>query len=211
MSSTRVSSIASLMVHIALGAAVVLGTANAGRSNPNRPVQIAVVFQPKASTGEETAVREPNPRLPSVPDVPWIPVPAPAPVLQSGASAHPSFPVYSPATATQGDDRGDSWFGPLSQAGPEVLAGPLPAYPDLLRQAGIEGRVLLEAVIDTSGRVMRDSILVVSATNLGFVTPARQALLATLFRPALIGGRPVRMRVRVPFEFTIRGGTGRAR
>jgi len=41
--------------------------------------------------------------------------------------------------------------------------------------------------------------------------PARQALLATLFRPAMVGGKPVRMLVRIPYEFAIRNGTGRAR
>jgi TonB family protein len=71
--------------------------------------------------------------------------------------------------------------------------------------------VVLEAVVDTTGRVRPDSISVISATNPGFVAPARHALLATLFRPAMIGGRPVAMRVRVPFEFTLRGDTGRVR
>jgi protein TonB len=87
-----------------------------------------------------------------------------------------------------------------------VLTGPVPAYPDLLRQAGIQGHVVLEAIVDSSGRVLSESILVISATNQGFVAPARQALLATLFRPARIGGRAVRMRVRLPFEFTLRRG-----
>ena len=40
---------------------------------------------------------------------------------------------------------------------------------------------------------------------------ARQALLATLFRPAFVSGRAVRVRVRIPYDFTIRNGTGRAR
>ena len=35
---------------------------------------------------------------------------------------------------------------------PEVLSGPQLQYPDLLRQAGVQGRVLVQAIIDTSGR-----------------------------------------------------------
>ena len=73
-----------------------------------------------------------------------------------------------------------------SQDGPQVLTGPLPRYPELLRQAGIQGRVLLEAIVDTTGQVLRDSILVVSATQSEFVAAARQALLTTLFRPAFV-------------------------
>jgi protein TonB len=201
-----VSSAASLTVHIALGAAVVLGSANAGRSSPTRPGQVTIVFPPNVSTGQQSGVGAPNVQLPAL-DLPLIPVPAP--VLQSGAPAHPSFPVNSPATLASGTGQGEAWFTPLDQEGPEVLAGPIPTYPELLRQAGIQGRVLLEAVVDTTGRVHVDSISVISATNPAFVTAARQALLATLFRPARIGGRAVRMRVRVPFEFAIRG-SGRA-
>jgi len=87
-----------------------------------------------------------------------------------------------------------------------VLTGPIPAYPELLRQARIQGHVVLEAIVDSTGRVLAESILVISATHPGFVASARQALLVTVFRPARIGGRAVRMRVRLPFEFTLRRG-----
>jgi protein TonB len=97
-------------------------------------------------------------------------------------------------------------MGVLGEGGPEVLTGPLPVYPELLRQAGIQGRVVLEAIVDSGGRVVPGSIAVVSATNPAFVAPARQALLATLFRPALVGGRMVAVHVRIPYDFTIRAG-----
>jgi protein TonB len=80
----------------------------------------------------------------------------------------------------------------------------LPVYPELLRQAGIQGRVVLEAVVDTSGRIVPASIVVVSATHPVFVAPSRQALLATVFRPAMVGGRIVAVHVRIPYDFTIR-------
>ncbi len=85
-----------------------------------------------------------------------------------------------------------------------MLAGPVPAYPELLRQAGIEGRVVLEAVIDTTGRVEPGSIGVVSATNPHFVEPARQTLAASLFRPGRVNGRAVRVRIRLPIAFGLR-------
>lgn len=67
---------------------------------------------------------------------------------------------------------------------------------------------MLEAVVDTAGRVEQGSLTVVSATNPGFVAPARQALAATLFRPGRVHGRAVRVRVRIPVDFTLRSGTG---
>ncbi len=36
---------------------------------------------------------------------------------------------------------------------PEYVGGPKPRYPEILRQAGIDGRVLVEFVVDTAGRV----------------------------------------------------------
>ena len=92
-----------------------------------------------------------------------------------------------------------------------ILTAPLPTYPELLRQAGVAGKVVLEAVVDTTGRVLPQSITLVSATHPGFVEAARQALLQTLFRPAMVDGKPVRLRVRIPYDFTIRNGIGRAR
>jgi protein TonB len=199
----------SLTFHVALGVAVLLGTANAGRSTPARPTQIAVIYQPAVSRGREAGVGLPSPRIPVDPDVPALPLPSL--VLQRGEPAGPVFPIHSPSTGVGAGDPGGWGIAAIGQEGPEVLTGPHPAYPDLLRQAGIQGHVVLEAVVDSTGRVLSDSILVVSASNPGFVAPARRALLGTLFRPARIGGRAVRMRVRVPFEFTLRSGTGRAR
>ncbi len=80
-----------------------------------------------------------------------------------------------------------------------------------LLHADVEGCVVLEAIVDTTGRARPHSISVVSATNPGFIAPARRALLATLFRPAMVGGTAVRMRVRIPYEFAIRNAPGRGR
>ena len=202
-------SVVSLAFHVALGVAVLVGTVNGGRPSSTRPAQIAIVYDPRVRTGQEEGVGLPNPRIPDLPYIPAIPLPSP--VSQGGEPVGPWFPVLPPSTGGSGVGPGDPWITPLGQAGPEVLTGPMPTYPDLLRQAGIQGHVVLEAVVDSTGRVLSDSILLVSASNPGFVAPARLALLATLFRPARVGGRAVRMRVRVPFEFTLRSGTGRAR
>jgi len=120
-------------------------------------------------------------------------------------------PVYSGAVSHPGIGQRGGLDGLLTDEHAEVLTGPLPVYPELLRQAGVHGSVVLEAVVDTTGRVLATSIAVVSTTHPGFVAPARQALLATLFRPAMVGGKAIRMRVRIPYEFAIRNGPGRAR
>jgi protein TonB len=203
------SSVISITAHVGLGAAVLLGTARSGRSDPPRPVVDTVFFQPATSVeanGDGPAL--PGPITVAPPDFGDISVSTPLP--KTGATMPVFSPIYSGAVSTPGTVQPGGWGGLLEEHA-QVLTAPLPLYPDLLRQAGVRGRVVLEAVVDTTGRVLAQSISVVSATNPGFVAPARQALLATLFRPAMIGGKPVRMLVRIPYEFAIRSGPGLAR
>jgi TonB family protein len=89
---------------------------------------------------------------------------------------------------------------------PEILSGPQLQYPDLLRQAGIEGRVLVQAIIDTSGRAEPTSVKVVQSPNPGFDQPAKTYVLRALFRPARVHGRAVRVLINQPIDFKITGG-----
>lgn len=89
---------------------------------------------------------------------------------------------------------------------PERLAGPQPIYPPLLQQAGIQGRVVVEAIIDTMGRAEPASIKIVQSPNPGFDQATRTSVLRSLFRPARVHGRAVRVLVRVPFDFRITSG-----
>ena len=88
---------------------------------------------------------------------------------------------------------------------PELLSGPQPVYPDLLRQAGVQGRVIIQAIIDTTGRAEPPSVKVIQSPNPGFDQPAKQAVLRALFRPARVHGRPVRVLVNIPYDFKITG------
>jgi periplasmic protein TonB len=92
---------------------------------------------------------------------------------------------------------------------PEVLSGPQPQYPDLLRQAGIQGRVIVQAIIDTSGRAEPPSVKVIQSPNPGFDQPAKTYVLRALFRPARVHGRAVRVLVNLPIDFKIAAGTRR--
>lgn len=86
---------------------------------------------------------------------------------------------------------------------PERISSPPARYPDILRQAGIEGRVLMEVVIDTSGHAERGSIRVLTSSHQLFDGPAREVVQGSLFSPGRIQGRAVRVRVQVPINFTI--------
>ena len=86
---------------------------------------------------------------------------------------------------------------------PERLSGPLPRYPEMLRQAGIEGFVLLEFIIDTTGRVEDGSVNVLQSTNRAFEGPARDVIRRSLYRPGRVRGSAVRVLVSQQIGFTI--------
>jgi TonB family protein len=86
---------------------------------------------------------------------------------------------------------------------PERIGGPSPRYPDLLRQVGTEGTVLLQFVIDTTGHVEPGSLVVISATHRAFEAPALEAALRSRYRPARVRGRTVRVLVQQAIAFTI--------
>jgi protein TonB len=87
---------------------------------------------------------------------------------------------------------------------PEVLSGPQLQYPDLLRQAAIQGRVMVTAIIDTSGRAEPGSVKVIQSPNPGFDQSAKNYVLRALFRPARVHGRAVRVLINLPIDFRIK-------
>jgi TonB family protein len=86
---------------------------------------------------------------------------------------------------------------------PELLSGPHPAFPELLKQAQIQGRVIVQAVIDTAGRAEPNSIKVLQSPNPGFNPSAVDAVRRSLFRPARVHGRAVRVLIQIPYDFKI--------
>jgi periplasmic protein TonB len=82
-----------------------------------------------------------------------------------------------------------------------MVSQPVPRYPAPLEAAGIEGRVALEFVIDTTGRVEPASLRVLESTHAAFETAAREALARAVFRPARLGAHPVRQLTRQAIRF----------
>jgi len=89
---------------------------------------------------------------------------------------------------------------------PKRLSSPPVHYPDEQRRAAIPGRVIFRLVIDTTGRADSSSIEVLVASDTAFIPPARYAMLHSTFEPARLYDRKVRVRVRLPVNFTISTG-----
>ena len=87
--------------------------------------------------------------------------------------------------------------------GPKLYDVPVLNYPVDVRAAGIQGRVVLDAVINTDGRAEGSSIKIVQSPDPRLGYEAEQWLLGAKFWPACLAGRPVRVRVKIPIDFTI--------
>ena len=78
-----------------------------------------------------------------------------------------------------------------------------PTYPEALRQAEIEGRVVAQFIVDTLGNVEMNTFRVVESSHRLFTDAVRRALPRMHFLPAKLHGHRVRQLVREPFEFNL--------
>jgi len=78
-----------------------------------------------------------------------------------------------------------------------------PRYPDMLRQAGVEGEVLAQFVVDTTGKAEAGSLKILKSSHDLFIQSVKNALPQMKFIPAEVGGRKVKQLVQQPFTFSI--------
>src|SRR2546429_166002 len=69
--------------------------------------------------------------------------------------------------AASGADGGEPWSVARVEEPPQLLAGPVAAHPEALRRAGIEGRVVVETVVDTLGRAEANSVVIIDSPHPG--------------------------------------------
>jgi protein TonB len=80
---------------------------------------------------------------------------------------------------------------------------PKPRFPDILQSSGAGGEVLVQFVVDTTGRVEMNSLKILKSTNELLTREVRQVMPRLRFYPAEVGGRKVRQLVQIPFAFNI--------
>jgi TonB family protein len=84
-----------------------------------------------------------------------------------------------------------------------LRSSPAARYPDMLRSAKVEGEVLAQFVVDTTGVVDSTSIKILRSSHELFSQSVRQAVLSGRYSPAMLNGRKVRQLIQEPFNFTI--------
>src|SRR5512133_635792 len=81
---------------------------------------------------------------------------------------------------------------------------PMPRYPQLLRDAGVEGATLVRFVVDTLGRVEQGTVKVVESTHPAFALAVQAVLPQMRFSPARVGEKKVRQLVEFPLQFRLK-------
>jgi TonB family protein len=83
-----------------------------------------------------------------------------------------------------------------------LIAGTaVPEYPDSLRRLGVDGKVIVELVVNVDGNLDPASLNLVSSTHQLFTDAVQQSLASAKFRVATLRSRPVRQVLQVPFVF----------
>jgi len=121
-----------------------------------------------------------------------------------------SAPRTGAATLTRGDgpipmnDR-QTYFEFQVEQTATIRAGTAtsPKYPAELRAANISGEVLAQFTVDTTGAPVVGTLKILKSTHDLFTQSVREALPTMRFNPALVGGKPVRQLMQMPFSFNL--------
>jgi periplasmic protein TonB len=115
--------------------------------------------------------------------------PPPAVTVPSDSGEANSSPVYLAAELDQPVERDPSSAGPI--------------YPEELRVKNVEGQVVAEWIVDSTGRADSASFRIIESTHPLFTRSVRETLPGMAFRPAQLMGKPVRQLVRQQFKFLL--------
>ena len=96
---------------------------------------------------------------------------------------------------------GDVYREAEVQERPHRTSGPALTYPAPLLLSRTSGRVIIEAVIDTTGRVEDGTVRVIESSDARFNQAAKDYVRAARFTPGRIAGRAVRVRFEMPVAF----------
>jgi len=201
----------SLVIHTVVIAGAVYATLSAGETDNSVKMDTTAVFldQPKAEKPPEQQPVQLDVPLKGfqtvvAPDV--IPTNIPPVNLQE----HFDPKDYSGSGVEGGLATGmvptgnEVFMEAIVEEKPAVLSGPTLQFPELLRQAQIQGRVLVQAIIDTLGRAEPPSVKVLQSPNPGFDQSAKSYVVKALFRPARVHGRAVRVLIQIPIDFRLK-------
>jgi TonB family protein len=90
---------------------------------------------------------------------------------------------------------------PIGIVLPRVLSKPPPYYTRIARQARVEGKLLLEVIVDIEGSVTVQNII--NPLGMGLEESALETLSEWKFEPASLNGKPVACPARIEIHFRL--------
>jgi protein TonB len=202
----------SLIIHAAVIGGAIFATLSARQSTDAAKVDTALVYlqpqEPQHDTPPPPELQVPLKGFQTVAVPTTIPTAIPPVDLQEHFDPKDFSGVGVEGGTATGvtPPSGNEVYSTLQVDQPPALLSAPPLdrdYPSLLRQAGITGRVVIEAVIDTTGRVELSSIEVVQTPHAGFNDAAKRWMSRALFRPARKGGQAVRVLIRQAIDYSL--------
>ena len=210
----------STLVHAAVIAGAIALTVPKPSVAHDAPKQVETIFiaHPRPTPPRPAAPQPPRPEQTTVSP------PAPGPVLQFNGPDVPVIRELVPSTTTTTPEEfgtGIQTGGPIGpptgigspdgvveerfvERSPRLVnAATQPTFPPSLRQSGRGGRVLVQFVVDTTGRAEMDGFKVIETTDPLFAESVRSVLPRYRFSAGEAAGRKVRTLVQLPFDFTL--------
>lgn len=216
----------SVIVHAIVIVLLAAVTAHASDKTPTSQPKVRDVIYvetPQQAQSEEqpsTPARPDLPALPEIPDLVEPTVEVPTTIPTDIPPTNPSLPPIDldhfvigskPNTSNGGTSgstsRGGSGTYTAWQVEKAVVAlerNPKPVYPSVLQSANVNGEVLAQFVVDTTGHVDMSTFRALRATDELFVQSVRRALAKWQFLPAEVGGTKVRQLVQMPLTFRMK-------
>jgi periplasmic protein TonB len=206
---------ASLAIHSAIIAGVVYATLHAAPSDTRVTMDTTVVLLAPQQQ-QKPADPPPVQLADALKGFQTVAVPAQIPTDIPPVDLQPRFDPkdYSGSGIEGGRANGivvggsEVYAEALVEERPELLSAPPPIYPQLLKQAGIQGRVILHAIVDTTGRVEPASVRIIKSPSPAFDQPTKDWVLKALFRPARLHGRGVRVFINLPVDYSLTRSSG---
>jgi protein TonB len=202
------------MLHGIVIAAAIRVTARAPEPAVSPPLMISVAFVPPVTAVQPVAPSDPvaplDPSetftLPPAPvDPVSIPPVTPGPPIDP-ATLRRILSTGNPGPTPAGRDSvtvGSVLDAAMVDEPAVVIHQPSPRYPPVLQQAGLDGRVTVEFIIDTTGHLEAPSFRILESSNAGFNAAAEETVRHSVFRPARVHGHPVRQRTIQSLAFRI--------
>jgi len=141
----------------------------------------------------------------------WREVPAGAGGAGVGAQGGILFAPLASNTDAVEPGIGDNAFSSVEVDSAAVFdpTSAAPEYPEAMAERRVEGSAVMRFVVDSTGLVDMSTVRVMSSTHAAFAKAVIVAMPRMKYRPASIGGKPVRLLVEQAFTFKIQKPKGK--